>query len=502
LLYAALLPVVWSAPPAFGDEWNAALNSIQPLEIRAHIDVLADDALEGREAGSRGGRAAAQYLQEQLQAFGLQGAGDQGAYFQDFDRGRYRNVLGLLEGSDPVLRSEYVLVSAHYDHVGYGTRKNSRGPIGYVHNGADDNASGVSGLLEVAQAFQTFGPPRRSLVFALWDGEEKGMLGSKHWAAHPTVPTEQIVLGVNLDMIGRLRDQRLNVFGTRSAVGLRRLVCLNNQLTDLVLEFTWELKANSDHYALFTRDVPVLMLHTGLHDDYHRPSDDADKINHDGASQVTRLLFSVLAELADRPHRVAFRPAARFENDADRDDLQRPAPPRPPRLGASWRKMAGDRPGIYLTAVRAGSPAAAADLRPGDRVLRFADRPVDDEWQLRRDILSAGSPAPLAVQRGEHETVEVLVELAGGPLRFGVSWREDSAEPGVVVFSEVVPGSAAEQAGLEVGDRLYRFAGEDFADSDHLLQRVADSSGPVELLVERTGRIRTFQLDLPPLPSP
>ncbi len=179
----------------------------------------------------------------------------------------------MLEGSDPDLKRDCILVGAHYDHVGYGTRRNSRGPWGYIHNGADDNASGVSGVLELAQAVTLLdSPPKRSILFALWDGEEKGLLGSKHWAAHPTVPLQDVVMAFNVDMIGRLRGNSVHVFGTRTARGLRRWASEANQLTDLLIDFSWELKANSDQFSFVERRIPTLMLHTGLHDEWHRPS--------------------------------------------------------------------------------------------------------------------------------------------------------------------------------------------------------------------------------------
>ncbi len=141
-------------------------------------------------------------------------AAEQG-YFQDFD-GASRNILGLWEGSDPALKQEVIIVGAHYDHVGYGTPSNSFGPIGRIHNGADDNASGTSGLLEIMEAIVRLEPrPRRTLLFALWDGEEKGLLGSKHWVAQPTLPLERVKLMLNMDMIGRLRDNRLEIGGSR-----------------------------------------------------------------------------------------------------------------------------------------------------------------------------------------------------------------------------------------------------------------------------------------------
>jgi regulator of sigma E protease len=134
----------------------------------------------------------------------------------------------------------------------------------------------------------------------------------------------------------------------------------------------------------------------------------------------------------------------------------------------------------------------------GDRVLRFAGRDIVDEFQLRRDVLRATSPVEIVMRRGELETLEVQLDLAGNPLRLGVSWREDDAEPGAVMLSEVVPGSVADDAGLKAGDRVYQFADQDFSGSDELLGLISATSGPVELLIEREGRIRTILLDLPP----
>ena len=131
----------------------SAMNSITAEEAQSFINVLADDSLEGREAGSRGGRAAGNYLAQQFQKLGLKGAAAGGGYFQPFN-GNLRNILASIEGSDPELKKQYVLVTAHYDHIGYGNRSNSLGGIGQIHNGADDNASGDAGVLETAEAFR------------------------------------------------------------------------------------------------------------------------------------------------------------------------------------------------------------------------------------------------------------------------------------------------------------------------------------------------------------
>jgi hypothetical protein len=483
---------------AGADEWNAAINSISIPDIRAHIEVLADDSLEGREAGSRGGRAAAAYLAEQLAEFGLRPGGDRDTFAQSFQSGSYRNVLAVIEGSDPVLKQEYVLVGAHYDHVGYGTPRNSRGPRGYVHNGADDNASGVSGSLEAAQAAMLLDQtPKRSILFAFWDGEEKGMLGSKHWVSHPTVPLQDVTMAFNADMIGRLRGETLHVFGTRTAPGLRRWLSENNQLTDLLLDISWEMKPKSDHYPLVEGGIPTLMLHTGLHDQWHRPSDDVDKINHEGISAAARLLFSMVVDAANRPSRFPFRSDSRFESPSDQVQLEKPVAPRSPRLGIAWRREEGVQPGVTIANVTPGSAADRAGLQVGDRLVEFAGREASDEGQLGVAIWAANSPTTAVVEREDGQTLQISVELDGRPLRFGISWREDEGEPGTVLLTEVVPHSAAHLAGLKIGDRIYRVAGRDFRDGNELAKLLSSLPSPVPMQIERSGQLRSMSIDAP-----
>ena len=479
---------------------RSAAESITAKELQAHVDVLADDSFEGREAGTRGGHAAGGYLVKQLQSRGLKPAGDEGTYFQTFGYG-YRNILGLLEGSDPELRREVIVVAAHYDHVGYGSRTNSFGPWGYVHNGADDNASGISGVLEVIDAVVAMGtPPRRSILFALFDGEEKGLLGSKQWAATPTLPWDRVAFMINCDMIGRLTEDRVEVFGSRTAYGLRRQICECNRLTNLKLDFTWELKDNSDHYSFFARNVPVMMLHTGLHNDYHRPSDDAHRLNAQGMQEVARLLFVLTYELADRPSLGKFRSEAHQEYPQDKDALESPLDHPAPRLGVVSEKTTGDKPIIRVAEVTYGTPAHRAGIEVGDRWVRFAGKPVEDLAQFRLDILTAKSPVDVEVERsGSEKPLTIRVELAGSPIRIGVSWREDAAETGTVVLAQVVYGSPAQLAGLAVGDRIYQVNDQTFRTGTELQQLLHTLSGPLKLIVERDGRLRTAVIHLQPV---
>jgi len=474
-----------------------AVNSITSSELQAHVDVLADDSFEGREAGKRGGRAAAGYLRDRLQASGLRGAGDGGGFDQVFGEG-YRNVLGLLEGSDPQLKHEIVLIGAHYDHVGYGSRSNSLGPWGFVHNGADDNASGTAGLLETMDAILRLpNRPKRSILFAFWDGEEKGLLGSKHWSATPTIPLSQIVFAINVDMIGRLRDEKLQIYGARSGWGLRRLLATQNQADALRLDFDWELKSNSDHHSFFTRNIPVVMFHTGLHDDYHRPSDDAHLVNVEGMQRVTRLMFAFVYELAEREQVTAFRAAASQETKQGRLALESEVAAAPPRLGLSWdRDTTG---GIQVRGITPNSAADRAGVVTGDRVLEFDGKAVPDSESFRLQVLYASSPTTIRIEReGEAEPVDLEVALPGQPTRVGVSWRMDEAEPGTAIITRVVQGSAAELSGVQPGDRIYAVAGSDFDKSETLLGMLKNQPSPIEVMIEREGRLMRIALNSPP----
>ncbi|MBP86082.1 MAG: hypothetical protein CMJ64_05090 [Planctomycetaceae bacterium] len=498
LTFLALLPAVYLDAAEMAALRRAAA-TIMAGDLQAHVDVLADDSFEGREAGSRGGRAASMYLLKELESRGLRGAGDDASFFQAFGDG-YRNVMGLLEGSDPELKKEVIVLGAHYDHVGYGSRRNSYGPFGYVHNGADDNASGTAGLLETAEAFlQMPSQPRRSVMFAFWDGEEKGLLGSKHFVANPTVPLKNIVFMINLDMIGRLRNQQLQVYGSRTTPGLRRFVSEINYESDLRLNFNWELKANSDHHSFIAKGVPALMFHTGLHDDYHRPSDDSHKVNSQGMEQASRFLFGVAYQLADREVLGPFRAQGQNETPSHQRQLEAALPPARPRLGVRWYAES-DGEGLVLAHVERGGAADRGGLLVGDRLLEFSGQKILDKVAFRRQVLHARSPVDVLVERpGAEEPLQLSIDLDGTPSRVGIAWREDQAEPGTVILTRVVNGSPASIAGLKNGDRVYEVGSESFADGTEFFEALTTLPSPLEMTVEREGRLRAITLDLPPL---
>ena len=470
-----------------------ALDSITSEELRQHVYTLADDSFEGREAGSRGGRAASVYLEKTLRQLGCKEAAH-GQFYQPFGEG-LRNVLGLLPGSHPELGHEFVILGAHYDHIGYGDKESSNGPIGFIHNGADDNASGIAALLEIAEAFSELSEPsQRSILFAFWDGEEKGLLGSKHWAHHPTLPVNRLVTNVNLDMIGRLGEEGIEVSGSRSAYGLRQWISRRNAVSDLTLYFPWTTDDSSDHWPFYELGIPVVMFHTGLHDDYHRPSDDAHLVNVEGMQQVTELVFRCVYELVSNPARHRFRDESRQERETHKQVSEQQSPRPPLRLGVSWTANDPNGPGVRLTQVRRGTPAQRAGLKVGDRIVKLNGRTIVKD-RFRRQIQIAPLEVTLAVRRvGRENVVDIPLRLVGPSTRLGISWRADPGEPNSVTLIRVVEDSPAGRAGLKPRDRVYEINGERFSGSDQFSDLVGSVALPSTLLVERSGRLRKVSL--------
>jgi len=444
--------------------------------------------LEGREAGSRGGHAAARYILERLETAALKPAGDHGTFTQRF-QGRAQNLLAVIEGSDPELRSEHIVVGAHYDHVGYGTRRNSYGPWGYIHNGADDNASGVATLLEVIDALVHSGyQPRRTLLFAFWDGEEKGLLGSKHWMRHPTVPIDSVRLAINIDMVGRLTDGRIAVIGTRTGTGLRQLMSTARLSGETWLDYPWEVKDNSDHWTFYEANIPSLCIHTGVHDDYHRPSDDVEKINFEGMQEVSRYLLEQLCELADVDQLPAFRPAARRETPDSQKKTEAPLPAIPSRLDFTWQ-YASEK--LLVEQVFSGGHASEAGLAVGDQIVAVNGRALTNEALLPAAALACESEIALELRReGIVEPIDLRISLSGKPIRLGLSWRSDEAEPDAVYVTRIIPFSPAASTDLKIHDRIYAVNGESLQGQQDLVTRVQKlmGTGVSEILLEVESR--------------
>lgn len=287
--------------------------------VARDVEYLAGPALEGRATGSAGNDSAAEFLARRYRALGLEGAFAESctaasactpSYFQPFELEgtRARNVGALLPGSDPLLRTQVVVVGAHYDHVGrsgYGTMDQEMS--GLVHPGADDNASGTAGVLELARRLAAH-PARRSVLFVNFGAEELGLLGSRYLVEHPSVPLDSVVVMVNLDMVGRMRGNTVIVQGVGDPA-LRALLDSAAAATAGVrLSVSRWSDGRSDHASFAARGVPALHFFTGYHVDYHQVGDTPARINVAGLERVVELVERLTRAIADRPERLARPP--------------------------------------------------------------------------------------------------------------------------------------------------------------------------------------------------
>lgn len=293
--------------------------------IARHVGALAADSMRGRATPSPELEKAAAYVATAFRLAGLEPTGDSGEYVRRYPMGRDStaprplapNVIGVLPGRDTTLRGEYVAVVAHMDHLGVG--RPVKGDS--IYNGADDNASGTAGVMMLAAAFASQPQrPRRSVLFLVVSGEERGLWGSRAFVSHPIVPLDSIVGLVNLDMIGRNRPDSvyLNGWGKTSISDLvRRLAAAHPELGLAVgpdVEDRPQTPADSDHYPFQHEGVPYVFFYTGEHADYHRPSDEPSRMDADKAARVTRLALYTLWALADQRARPKWDPAARRRN--------------------------------------------------------------------------------------------------------------------------------------------------------------------------------------------
>ncbi len=333
-------------------------------------------------------------------------------------RAKIRNVVGWIPGSDT---SRTIVIGAHYDHLGYGGESSLSPDERRPHRGADDNASGVAALLGVADlvADGTLGEnrpaartgPLHNLVFCAFTGEEMGLVGSGHFVDDPVRPLETVEAMINMDMVGRLRDNKLMVMGAGTATEFPPVLeAVNREVGKFTLRTSEDGFGPSDHSSFYKRKVPVLMLFTGAHADYHKPSDTWDKLNLDGLERITRFAAALTETLDARP-KVAYRRAT-----AD-STMGRIAG------GGGYGSYLGTIPdylqtegGVLLSGVRSKSPADQAGLRAGDVIVRFDGVRVDNIYDYTFALRSRkpGQQVRISVKRGEGE-VELLATLGRRP---------------------------------------------------------------------------------------
>ena len=336
------------------------------------------------------------------QSFVINDARVEGIAKLNMDRKITSNVIAKLSGRDEKLKGEYVIVGAHCDHVGMGYHDSLWGKEGRgkIHPGADDNASGTAGLLEIAQYYGSLKPeerPRRSILFMAFSGEEEGLLGSLFYLNHPEAPVSNTVAMLNMDMIGRSANGGVQVAGIGTGKGFKDLVTKYGKDSGLKVYLGSSGNGPSDHASFTERKIPVLFFSTGLHPDYHRPTDTWDKINAPVAAEVAELTSKILFDLADNPARPEF-------TDGSARGF----------LGISPDMRQLKNKGYPVGQVIAGSPAAEAGLKPGDVITGLNGQELTTAMDLLMSLIDfgPGDPLDLSVMRGE-DKFELEVKLTG-----------------------------------------------------------------------------------------
>ena len=389
---------------------------ISAEDIAEYVTFLASEELQGREAGTAHEAKAANYIADLFRNSGLEPKGDDQTYFQEFtintailhnphstetsgEKRISKNVVGLVQGKGA--SDEVIIIGAHYDHLGYGEFGSLyRGEAPRIHNGADDNASGIAGLIELAQYFGR-NRPNTDILFIAFSGEEMGLLGSAHYVEEPTVNLDDALAMINMDMIGRMEDDKLIIFGTGTTTNWKDILLVAN--TDsLNLNLVEEGTGASDHTSFYYKNIPVLHYFTDTHSDYHRPSDDVEYINNEGIAKTIEHIVRVIEYLdgVDK-EQLAFieapgkqRQSMRFEG---------------PTLGV-LPDYGYDGKGMKITGINPEEPADNAGLESGDIIIGLGDTVLNDIYDYMEALnsLEKGQTTTITILRnGEEITLEL-----------------------------------------------------------------------------------------------
>ena len=383
-------------------------------DFKLRVGYLASDKLGGRSPGSKGDKLAKEYMVNLFQK------SSSSVDVQDFEviinrrtqeTALTHNVIGVLPGNDPLLQNEYVIIGGHYDTTA-NPPKGRKLFFDNINNGADDNASGTAMVLELFEKYAATKNHKRTLVFILFGGEELGLLGSKFYAENPTVDLEKVQLMVNLDMIGRL-DENKNVYigGVPTANGFSETLKpffdqseLNVTSYEHTASGVRSLFSRSDHYNFYRKDIPSLFFFTGIHKDYHTPRDEADLVNYEGLKLISDLAEQVIDNAANRNDRLEFKALPKLEEESERT---------PARMKVSFGVMpdyAYQGSGLKIDAVLDNRPAKNSGMKDGDVIIKIQNMVVDDIYKYM-EILSKiepGSKAQATILRnGEELKIDV-----------------------------------------------------------------------------------------------
>ena len=318
-----------------------------------------------------------------------------------------KNVVAVLPGKGN-LAHEYVVIGAHYDHLGRGGPGSFNPSASEIHNGADDNASGTAAMLELAEHFAKKGSAGRSIVFAAFTAEEMGLIGSAHFVAHPPVPLSRVAYMINLDMVGRIRNDILYIGGHGTAGDFDRIIAKADEKNPLRFKsFGKGGFGPSDHMSFALKKIPVLFLHSGQHRDYHRPSDDFDKVNYEGIQQAVEFAADIVGELLEHPREqyVDASDAHSMFNGHGANDPASSVGSASGGLRVSLGVVPDYAPddevkGLRISGTTPNSPAAAAGLKDGDVITQIGDDRIGSIYDLT-DVLQKRKP-------GDKVTITVL----------------------------------------------------------------------------------------------
>ena len=382
---------------------------IEAARIKQHIRVLASDSLNGRGTGSDGERMAAEYIEKLFKKLKIDSRGDGKSYMQSFEfksgvhgtgnTGTARNVIAYLDNG----AANTIIIGAHYDHLGTGEESGSldANPKGKIHNGADDNASGVAGVLELAQYFKTNkNKEKYNFLFICFSGEELGLYGSKYFTEHPTIDLGMVNYMVNMDMIGRLDPKNgLSVSGSgTSPIWETELKSLST--TEVPIKTDSSGTGPSDHTSFYLKNIPVLHFFTGSHSDYHKPSDDWDKINFEGEAKVVDLIIQLIERTNSQPKLEFLTTKSKSMGSARAFKVTMGVMP----------SYTSSEAGLKVDGVSEGKSAQKAGILTGDLIIQIGELPIKD-IQAYMDALGKfekGQTVPVKIMRnGEEVTVNV-----------------------------------------------------------------------------------------------
>ncbi|MEI8135427.1 MAG: M28 family peptidase [bacterium] len=397
-----------------GETLSQTTPSISAKDLRVRMDILASDSMAGRRTGETGCDKAARYIAGEFRRMGLLTIDSLKNYTLPYSFSEHMfdstkkeltkavDVVGFIKGSDPKLKDETVIIGAHYDHLGIGGH-NALDTIKAIHYGADDNASGTVGLLELAEYYAAHKSNlKRSLLFIAFSGEEEGLFGSIAYAKSPILPLEKTQAMINMDMIGRLKDSILIVEGFGSSPYWKELMDTLKH-DNFSMRYKPDGVGPSDHSSFYRKNIPVLFFFTGLHKDYHKATDTKDKINYEGEVVVLDLVRRSIDAIESKNGRIPFTVV----------------PVDTTKKASGFKVYVGGVPdygydgeGLRISDVTAGSPADKAGLKAEDIVLKFADIQIKNIYDYTA-ALGKYKPDDLVdfvVKRGK-ESITIPVRL-------------------------------------------------------------------------------------------